>query len=126
VQQLLYAAVHLVLYVLPVTALLFMTAYADPHSTTTTNIHILSRAEQTQQEHVSHKLAVYRVTSLKHIAVCQYLSSFVTMNTRSVWSSDVKQHSPALSGLQSKLTIGCVLMTREFSSSAVPATPAGC
>ena len=51
-------------------------------------------------------------------------SHIVTTNLI-VWSRVLMQHRPSLSGLQSKLVMGCVEMTREFKSSTDPAIPIG-
>ena len=44
----------------------------------------------------------------------------MTINTRIVWSKQLKTHKPSLSGDQSKDTIGCVEITLELSSSTFP------
>lgn len=56
-------------------------------------------------------------------AAGQYLFSFVTMNTRSVWSKHVAAASPSFSAHQSKETNGWGANTRAFSNSTEPTTP---
>ena len=47
----------------------------------------------------------------------------VAMPTRRCWSNALQTNSPALSGCQSKLPMGCVLKFLLVTSSTVPATP---
>lgn len=53
----------------------------------------------------------------------QTLFSFVTMSTLTVWSNELQTQSPLLSGLQSRLEIGCVDSVTFCKRLTEPATP---
>lgn len=54
---------------------------------------------------------------------CQTLLSLVTISTLTVWSKAPQTHSPFLSGLQSRLEIGCVDRVTFCKRLTEPATP---
>lgn len=55
--------------------------------------------------------------------LCQILLSFVTISTLTVWSKAPQTHSPFLSGLQSRLEMGCVDRVTFCKRLTDPATP---
>lgn len=58
-----------------------------------------------------------------HRTCVHTLLSFVTMSTRTDWSKEAHTHRPCLSGLQSRLAMGCVERVTFCRRLTVPATP---
>lgn len=63
------------------------------------------------------------IKARRHVTRAQTLFSLVTMRTRTDWSKEAHTHSPCLSGLQSRLMMGCVDRETFCRRLSVPATP---